>query len=919
LSLPALPRDRETRIVRELSSQLDDFYREALARGLSEDQADEHARAQIPDWSQLAATLREVEHPHRRSDIDRWSERFDDRARSRRGRWMAVADLWQDIRYATRRLSAQRGFALVVILTLALGIGANSAIFSLADALFLSSLPVDRPQELVLLKPAGPRNGWTEDDLTWSYPAYRDIRERQRVFAGLIAERVDSINFTIDGTTTRAIAGIVSGNYFDVLGVRAFRGRLLTDADDRVRSGHPVAVLSHGFWVDRLGMRPDIIGQDVRIGGSPFTIVGIADRRFNGLEIGGTVDVFVSTMMLPNVVTYTRALDTRSAYIFHLYGRLERGMERANAEARLQPIYIDQIGQDNAAMSSGPPPAEAVTKSRIILEEGRRGTSTLRGDLEAPLTAVFAMTLLLLVISCANIASLQIARASARVKEISIRLAIGASRFRLVRQLLTESALLVTIGVVAALAIAAVVNRALIGEMGEQASRLQLVTPFFDSRMLAFTLMIAGSVTLAVGLLPAALTTRPAVWQSLRAGVTSEPGGHLYLRRALVIAQLSLSLVLVVACGLFGRTVYNLRHADTGFRTERLLQFSLDPGAAGYSRQRTEASLAQVLHELQSLPGVEAATLAVVPVLNNGLIGFGALDVDGYVGPNGRRASAGATVVAPGYFQMINTPLVRGRDFSDADTAQSRRVAIVSETFVARYLPKVDPIGRTITLGYGGPNRFRHEIIGVVKDARLNNLRDAPPPVFYLPYTQFDVLSRSFVLARAAGDPSLLRRPIEQLVQRIDAQLPVIGFVTIDTQIDRVLRPERLLASLSLWFGALATGLGALGLYGVMAFVVARRTREIGVRMALGADRRDVRRMILRGAAGMAAIGIGLGGMLAFALGRYVESQLYGVSGRDLLTLGAAALLLLLVIMVSGWLPAQRASRVDPLVALREE
>jgi len=315
---------------------------------------------------------------------------------------------------------------------------------------------------------------------------------------------------------------------------------------------------------------------------------------------------------------------------------------------------------------------------------------------------------------------------------------------------------------------------------------------------------------------------------------------------------------------------------------------------------------------------VDAATLSVVPLLDNGLLGF-RLDVEGYASRDGVPARAGGNAVAPGYFRMVGTPLVRGRDLSQTDTAGSQRVAIVSEKFVQRYLPKLDPVGRTITFAYGGPQRVQHTIVGVSKDARLNNLRNPPAPTFYLPYTQFDVLNASFFLVRGAADASRLRRSIEEAVRRLDPELPVIGYVSLDEQIDRLLQPERLLASLSLWFGVLATGLGAIGLYGVMAFAVSRRTREIGLRIALGADRRAVVQMILRGAAGMAATGIGVGAMLALALGRYVESQLYGIRGADLATLAGAAGVLVAVVLASGWLPARRASRVDPMVALRYE
>jgi predicted permease len=918
LSLPGLVPQRESRIVRELSSQLEDFYREGLARGMTESDADAYARAQITDWSQLAATLSDVDRPHARGHVDRWSEHLDDHARDKRGWWLMVADRWQDVRYASRRLAGQPGFTIVMVLTLALGIGANTAIFSIIDTLLLQSLPVDHPRELVLLNPTGFRNGWTTGNLTWSYPAYRGLRDAQRVFSGLIAERTDTVNLTIEGATERATASIVSGNYFDVLGIRPLKGRLLSDADDRVRSGHPVVVLSYGFWVERFGMEPEIVGRDVRIGGHPFTVIGIADKRFNGLEVGGTVDLFLPSMMLPDVVTYGGALDTRTAYIFNVYGRLAPGVGREQAEARLQPLYLAQVEQDVAGVSAQRPSGDNWRQGRIVLEDGHRGTSSLREDLQTPLSAVMAMTVLLLAIACANIAGLQIAQASARVKEISIRLSIGASRGRIVLQLLTESALLVTLGTLAALIVAHVTVSWLLAETGDVAHRLQLVTTFLDTRMLVFTVALAGVTTVLVGLVPALLATRPDVWPALRAGVAADIGGQLRWRRVLVTAQLAFSLVLVTAAGLFGRTVYNLRHTDTGFQTDRLVQFRVNPGAAGYDRQRSEAVLGQTLEAMRALPGVEAATLSVVPLLDNALIGF-SLDVEGYSSGDGTRARAGGNAVAPGYFRMVGTPLVHGRDFSETDTARSPRVAIVSEAFVQRYLPKLDPIGRTITFAYGGPQRFQHTIVGVSKDARLNNLRNAPRPTFYLPYTQFDVLNSSFFLVRGAADGTRLRRSIEDAVRRLDPELPVIGLVSLDEQIDRLLQPERLLASLSLWFGVLATGLGAIGLYGVTAFAVVRRTREIGLRIALGADRRAVIRMVLRGAAGMAAIGIGLGAVLALALGRYVESQLYGIRGTDLVTLGGAAGVLVGVVLASGWLPARRASRVDPMVALRYE
>jgi predicted permease len=831
-------------------------------------------------------------------------------------RMQLVEHLMQDIRYGCRSLVRSPGFALAALVSLALGIGANTAIFSIIDKLLLESLPVERPRELVMLNPAGVRYGWTAGSRTWSFPVYRSLREQQQVFSGLLAERTDAVNLTVDGTTLRAAASIVSGNYFDVLGVHALAGRLLSDDDDHIRSGHPVVVVSHGFWVEQLGRRADIVGQTVRLRGHPFTVVGIAEQGFNGLEVGDAIDVFVPTMMLPEVVTYGSALDLRSSHIFQLYGRLRPGVSRQQAEAQLQPLYIAQLEQDVASLPA--PSGDEWKQGKLLLEDAHRGTSDLRAELETPLQAVMAMTVLVLLITCANIAGLQMARAASRSRELSIRLAIGASRGRVVRQLLTESAVMGIVGGLAGLAVASVTIRLLVAELGETGNRLQLVTTFLDSRVLAFTLGVAAATGVVFGLLPALFATRNAVAPTLKSGAASAIGGHVRLRRILVTAQVALGLVLVAASGLFLRTLSNLRHTDTGFRTDHLVQFQLNAGAAGYDRARSETLFRTVVEDVRALPGVSGATLAVAPVLSDALIGFG-FDADGYTPAAGERPNGVANAVAPGYFATVGTPLVRGRDFSESDTSSSRRVAIVSESFVRKYYPQSDPLGHTLTFDYGRPPRLSHEIVGVAKDARLNNIRDQPRRTFYLPYTQFDVLSRTFVLVRSAGEPALLRRAIQELVKRHDPAIPVAAYRTLDEQIDRVLRPERLVASLSLSFGLLATGLAALGLYGVMAFSVARRTREIGVRMALGAKRGDVLRMVLREAASMAAAGILIGAVLALALGRYVEAQLYGVGGRDVATLVVAAGVLAGVALASGWLPARRASRVDPALTLRQE
>ena len=833
-------------------------------------------------------------------------------------RTQLVDELLQDLRYAWRSLLKSPGFAAVTLLSLALGIGANTAIFSLLDKLLLESLPVERPRELVVLNPQGFRNGWTAGNWSWSYPAYTGIRDRQQVFTGVLAERTDSVNFTIGGVTQRAIESLVSGNYFEVLGVRAMLGRTLSAEDDRVRGGHPVTVVTHGFWMERLGGHPGIVGQTVRLNGYPFTIIGVTEKGFNGLEVGGSVDVFVPMAMLRQVVTYGDALDQRSAYIFQVYGRLKPGVSREQAVAQLQPVYLGELEQDIAAMGADAPRDDRWRQGKVTLEDGHRGTSGLRADLETPLTALITMTGVVLLIACANIAGLLMARAASRTREIAVRLAIGASRGRIVRQLLTESALLATLGALAGLLVASWTINLLVAQMGESAERLNLVTSFLDARVLGFACAASVATGVLFSLFPALHASRESVSSSLKSGGAADRAGQVRLRRMLVTAQVALGLVLVSASGLFLRTLQNLRHTEPGFRTDRLIHFHLNAGVAGYDRARSEALFHQILEDLRRLPGVTGASLSIAPVLSGESIGFG-LDVEGYkYGERESRRSLG-NAVAPGYFSMLRMPLMRGREFTEADTANSQRVVIVNETFMKKYFPDREPLGKKVTLSWGRAARYAYEIVGVSKDARVANLRDQPARNFFMPYTQWNVLSQTYFYVRTSGDPSALSGSIRQLVKRHDPDIPVVAYRTIDEQIDRLLRPERLVASLSLAFGLLATGLAAMGLYGVTAFSVARRTREIGIRMALGAERAAVVRMVLRDVAMMAVVGIGVGVALSLGLARYVESQLYGVPARDSLTVGVAAAVLVTVALASGWLPARRASRVNPTIALRQE
>ena len=889
---------QRNRVERELDEELRYHLEERIQNDIA---------CGVPPAEARAAALRDM------GGIEFRKEECRDMRKSR-----LAEQFLQDVRYGLRSLARSPVFTAVTVLSLALGIGANTAIFSLMDKLLLESLPVENPRELVLLNPQGFQNGWTAGDMMWSYAAYAGIRDAQRVFTGVLAERAETVNLTLNNATQRATARIVSGNYFAVLGVRPLVGRVFSDEDDRVRGGHPLAVISYGFWVEQFGSRPDVLGQTIRINRHPFTIIGVSEKGFSGLEIGETVDVFVPAAMLRETTTYGQALDMRSAYIWQVYGRLKPGVTRQQAATQLQPLYLAQLEQDVAAMGARGPGDQSWRDGKIALEDGHRGTSDLRGSLETPLTAVMAMTGVVLLIACANIAGLLMARGASRSKEFSIRLAIGASRGRVVRQLLAESALLTTLGAVAGVLVAEWTIRMLVAEMGESAGRLRLVMHFLDTRVLGFALAASVVTGLLFGLIPALSAVRAPVSASLKSGAGLDATGQVRLRKLMVTAQVAMGLILVTASGLFLRTLDNLRHTQVGFRMDRLVQFRLNSGVAGYDRARSIALFEQVLSDLRGVRGVSSATVAVQPVLSNAMIGFG-VTVEGYTPQDGRNARASANAVAPGYFAMMGTPLLRGRDFTKSDTAGSPRVAIVNESFVKRYCPDGQPLGKKITLGYGGKERYAHEIIGVVRDARLSNLRNEPDRNFFLPYTQFDVFSGGYFYVRYAGDAEAIATPIRQIVKRQDADLPIVNYRTVEEQIDRMLRPERLVASLSLAFGLLATGLAAIGLYGVTAFAVARRTREIGIRIALGAERMAVIRMVLRDVAGMAGTGIAVGVASAFGLARYVESQLYGIAPRDTSTFVAAALVLGAVALASGWLPARRASRVDPVRALRQE
>lgn len=787
------------------------------------------------------------------------------------------------------------------------------------DKLLWESLPVERPRELVILDHDGPRNGWVGGRATWSYPAYEGLRTSQQSFADLLAVRGDSVNFTVgSGETERAALSIVSGNYFEILGVRPRIGRLLTPEDNATRGASPVVVMSYGFWRQRFGGRPDIVGRSVRLNGAPFTVIGVSEERFNGLVVGGTVDLIAPAALLAQLTTYGSALDSRSSYIFQVYGRLKPGISRETAAARMQPLYMSQVELDVAEMGNRVP--RRWREGRFQLLDGRLGTSGLRRQLETPLAVLMAMVGAVLLIACTNLAGLLMARGASRQKEMAVRLALGATRWQLVRPLLAECVLLSVAGGAAGLVLAAWILDALVSNMGETAERLRQTTQFLNLPVLTFTAGLSLLTALLFGFLPAVRASRETPAPALKgesAGL-SQGGGQVRLRKLLVTAQVSLALVLLTAAGLFVQTLRNLRGTDAGFQTENLIQFSLNPVLNGYERTRIQSLFDRLLPALRSIPGVRSATSGIGSLLAGNNINFG-VEVEGYQQADREDNTCASNAVAPGFFSAMGVPFLRGRDFTERDTFESQRVLVVNESLANHYFKGRDPIGRHIALSWGLGRPYSYEIVGVAKDIRSANLREPPARQFFMPYTQWDPLSSSNFYVRVSGDVGGVASSIRSAIRQLDAGIPVTNFRTIEEQIDRLVQPERMVASLSAAFGGLAMMLAAIGIYGVMAFVVNARTREIGIRIALGAGRPRVLWLVLREVAIMGATGTAIGLGLALGLARYIESQLFGVAPRDWITLVCSVAMVGCVMLLAGYLPASRAASTDPIRALRYE
>ncbi|MGH9778822.1 MAG: ABC transporter permease [Candidatus Acidiferrales bacterium] len=830
--------------------------------------------------------------------------------------------LWQDLKYGARQLLRSPGFTIVAVLTLALGIGANTAIFSLTDQVLLQQLPVQDPDELVVLRSPGPKKGLVESDTDdaeiFTYSMFKRLRERSGEVTALAARYGVSVNVGVEGEAELARGELVSGNYFQVLGVRPALGRVLTLEDEATPGGNPVAVLSHGYWTRRFGGRSTVLNQKILVNNHPVVVVGVADERFAGVQLGWAPDVFLPMPLKPVATPDWNELDNPMAYWLAVLGRLRPDVSRAQAEAALTTYYRPFLEEDSAHMGASKHLEEFLNK-RIELLPGARGRLILQRDAETPLLVLLVMVGLVLLIACANVANLMIARGAARQREIAVRLALGASRARLIRQLATEGVLLALVACGGGLLLAWWSNEVLIQVVSANLD-LRGLTPSLNLRTLAFALAVTLGTTVLFGLLPAWKVTRPGLASTLKeqgGAVTSGPV-HMRFRRVLVAAQVAFTLILLVEAGLFARTLYELSRQPLGVRTERLLTFSVAPSLGGYSPERSQELFDRLTEELQSLPGVTSASAGLVTAFTNSN-NTSNMTIEGFEVPAEDSPRIWQNWVGPKYFSNMGTPLIAGREFDLQDMPQGSKIAIVNQEFVRRFFRDGVAVGRRVAFGSGDSVRPDIEIVGVVADSRSATVRETVKPFLYQPYSQRQGLGYITFYVRTSGPPEALASAVRARVAQLAPGIPLYQMKTLEEQISESIFTERLVTSLSLAFGLLAALLAAVGIAGVMAYSVARRTREIGIRIALGASRRDVHSLILRESALMVAGGI-LGGLpLAYGLARLTESLLFGATPADWLAALAAVVSMAAVALAACYLPARRAARVDPMVALRYE
>jgi len=831
--------------------------------------------------------------------------------------------LLQDARYAFRMLAKSPGFTLVAILTLSLGIGANAAIFSVMDQVLLRLLPVQKPEELVVLRSPGPNPGrnWSDGDVgvAFSYPMYKDLRDHNPVFSGLLARFAIRASVSGQGQTELANGELVSGNYFEVLGVRPALGRVLTSQDETVAGANPETVLSYGYWERHFGRDPGILNKQLVVNGVSMTVVGVVAPGFFGVQVGQTPDIFIPITMKAQMTPNWDGLADRKDHWLAMLGRLKPGMSLPKAEAGIAPEYSAVLQSEASDLKSSPERKKQFLDKKILLDTGSHGRPILQHDAGKPLIILMSMVGLVLLIACANLASLLVARGEARQREIAVRMAIGAGRWRLIRQLLTESLLISLAGGAAGLLVGSWTLGALVGSIPESIGAQGLQAKF-DYRVLLFALGISILTGLLFGLIPALRSTGADLQSTLREQGANVFGGksNVRLRKALLVSQVALTVVLLAAAGFFAQSLINLKGQNLGVKTDHVIQFAVAPELNRYTPEQTVALADRLRENIGGLPGVRSVSVAEMSLLSNS-DSFANITAEGYTVSEDTNTDVQQNWIGPNFFATLGIPLLSGREFGNRDTSTAPKVAIVSEKMAQTYFRGQNPIGRHFAFGSGNDVHPDIEIVGVVKDSKNTDLRQEIRPLVYIPYSQDKNFGNATFYVRTNLEPTALGSILRKTVQSADENLPVFEMKTLDRQVDEIAFAERLLTFFSLCLGLLAALLAAIGLYGVMAYMVAQRTREIGIRMALGASQKNVAWLVLREIVRISIAGLGIGLVAAFAIGKLIESQLFGVKASNPLVFLTSAVLLSAVALLAGWLPARKAASVDPMVALRYE
>ena len=829
----------------------------------------------------------------------------------------------RNIRFAFRTLFKAPFVTAVAIISLALGIGANTAIFSVFDQMLLRPLPVSDPVTLVNLGAPGPKpgsqssNNSGNSDATFSYPMFRDLEKVQTVFSGLAAHRIFGANLSFQGQTENQDAAMVSGTYFSVLGLSPAAGRLLGPADDQAIGQSAVVVLAYDYWRDKFGARADALNGTMIINGTPMQIVGVAPAGFTGTTLGSQPKVFVPITMRGQMEVTFKGFDRRNSYWAYLFARLKPGVSIDTARTALNQQYSAIVNNVEAPLQTGLSPATlARFKAKpLTLEPGQRGQSAVHREAGLPIKILFGVTGVVLLIACANIANLLLARSASRSAEMAVRLSIGANRGHLIRQLLTEACLLGLMGGIAGLLVAKWTLVLLTLQLPSEAAAT--INTTLDWKVMAFAAALSLGTGVLFGLFPALHSTRPdlAITLKNQAGQPAGARSAAMFRFALVTAQITLSTALLAAAGLFAKSLYNIAQVDLGIGVEQLATFEISPRMNGYTPERSRLFFGQLEESLASLPGVTGVGAALVPLIagdnwsNN-------VTVEGFKAGPDTDTNSQFNAVSPGFFQTVGIPLLAGREFTAGDVVGAPKVAIVNEAFAKKFNMGRNVVGKRFALG-SGDVKLDTEIVGLVRNSAYSDAKRTDLPVFYQPYRQDPSIGDITFYVKSRNLPEQILSLLTPVVRAHDANLPISNLRTMTQQVTERTGQDRAIGTMAAAFAGVATLLAAIGLYGVLAYTVSRRTREFGLRMALGAQPGRVRAMVLRQVGWMTLTGGVIGIGLACAIGWSAQALLFGLQGWDPIVMVAAFVVLAIVAFGAGLVPALRASRIDPMRALR--